>query len=321
MNAKKLMKPAAVFSALLVAIGVVAAPTVEIQQKSVGAAGRVTANVGYREARADKPPPGGNDQNVENIKTLCGLIGVSDQFHGSAPAKCGLTKTGREPRAVLCASPPPGNTSQTEDSNNRKCEYCVPLDSEVKCDEELSVDASVETSFDLPIYGVQVKCEGKAKYKASAKAKIEVQNTKWNSVEGGEGTDEATDYMSSLTKSSASSEAAISLGAGCTFDGKVATAEMSAKLGIKCSMKSTVTLGTKDKRDKKTCGDEPCALTATAESDSAARIMMKAVAAPCPVDAGTADAADPEPAPPEDAGAPDVTPTLDTEIVKFGRAR
>ncbi|MBS2017125.1 MAG: hypothetical protein JST00_29835 [Deltaproteobacteria bacterium] len=236
------------------------------------------------------------------------MLGVSDQFHGAAPAKCGLKKVGREPEAVLCATPPPKNTSQTEDSNNRKCEYCVAVEPEVKCDEELKVKAKVETAFELPLpYKLgTLSCDAGAEYEAEAKAKIEVQNTKWNSFADGSGTDEAVKYISSITKSSALSAAKINLAGSCKLDGRLIDAAMSAKINLECEIKSTATLGATADRDKKTCGDDPCATKAEPQTSD---VMAKAIAHPCP-DTETTTANEPE-----DAGTPETSTVLVTDQV------
>jgi hypothetical protein len=294
-----------VFSAVVASslgIAALASPSVKTDK----GASLTHPKVEYKLARADKPPPGG-DKTAENIKKLCSLLGVGEQFHGAAPAKCGVDNLGDlAPNATVCATPPPASNELTEGAGNRTCEFCVAKDPLNKCKKEITVDATVKASFSLPIYGHTITCNGDISYTARAASQVDIVNSSWKSVPGATGTDEAVTYMSSLTTSMVASEASFDFKAGCKADGAVISAELSAELGLKCKLEETVTFGSKDTRDKRTCGgEEPCATTEE-EAPSAA----KAVAHPCPVpvtedDAGAPVIEDPQPPVTEtDAAAP-----------------
>ncbi|MCA9590322.1 MAG: hypothetical protein KC657_33695 [Myxococcales bacterium] len=291
----------AVFASTL-GIAALASPSVKTDK----GASIAHPKVEYKLARADKPPPGG-DKTAENIKALCSLLGVGEQFHSAAPAKCKVENLGElAPNATVCATPPPGSNELTEGAANRTCEFCVAALPTNKCKKEISVDATVKANFSLPIYGHVITCSGDISYSARAASQVDVTNSTWKSVAGATGTDEAVTYISSLTTSTVASEAAFDFKAGCKADGAVISAELSAELGIKCKLEETVTFGAKETREKRTCGEveEPCATT-----EDSAPSAAKAVAHPCPVpvtdDAGAPVVEDPEPpATDTDAGAP-----------------
>lgn len=246
---------------LLVAsgIGVVALASPSVAPSKGGKSAAPT--LAYKVAKADRPPPGGGAGAADAV---CAKLGVGSNFHAQNAADCGMDNLGKlEPKATLCATPPPTSNSLKEGDGHRTCEACVPTETEKeKCSGEREVKANVGGGFSITYLGKSIECNGNAEFYMKANTKFSVGTSSWKRFNDKTGTDGPVEYMSEISHSTTGGEASISLGGGCTVDGTVVKVGAKVDIGLKCKIETSKTFGSRTTREGTTCGGEdpkPCA--------------------------------------------------------------
>lgn len=277
MSTKKIVRASAIIVGFGVGVAALFGPTV-----TVGESTRPTARptervkVGYPLAKAD--PGGGNAWQ----KKFCAAIGVGSVFLTDAPKQCGEKNLGGlNPRADVCKDTA-GNS--LGEGGKRKCEVCVPIAADEKCNKEITVKAKLSGDITFPYPGGQVTCKAGTEYSSVGKTKVVYQNSKWN--KGDENAyDSPVKFYSEIIKSSAESEVDVKIKGGCAFVVGGANVEIEAF----CKIAESATFA--NETDRNACGKEPpkpCATSATADGDAAAATTDCKDAATA--DATTADA-------------------------------
>ncbi len=282
-------------------------PRVDVKPQTKQGASKPQVLMEYPMAHAG--PGNGGAGGDDWKKKFCAMLGVETELESQALAECKLTDPGSiNAESDVCISADDNGTSFTgPDNAKRKCEYCVRMEPEEKCNRATSIKAKLKAEISFRYGLIPVKCKAGAEYSASAQTSIFVTNSEWKAGENNtEGPWEGDiSYWARKIKPTASSQAQVKIEGGC----EVLSTSTEITIEAECAISQMRTYLKKDKRVA--CGKTPdagVAVDASVEVPTDSGTTPIDGGTPTPIDGGTATPVDSGMAPAPTASASTPTP-------------